>query len=60
MRRMLKDIESRADAKAREFERNCAEANALGRRRARETEELRIEIREVERALQRAGDKEYG
>ncbi|KAJ9292655.1 hypothetical protein DTO271G3_8548 [Paecilomyces variotii] len=70
MRRLLNDIESKADAKVRDFkermeaaieERDRAEdeASTLGRRRARELEELKTKVREAEKALRRAEeDKE--
>ncbi|BDD63968.1 hypothetical protein MAP00_008820 [Monascus purpureus] len=70
MRRLLSDIEGRTDAKIRDFkermeaaieERDRAEdeASAQGRRRAREIEELKVKVREAERALRTAQeDKE--
>ncbi|KAJ5715580.1 uncharacterized protein N7483_012761 [Penicillium malachiteum] len=70
MRRLLNDIEGRADAKVRDFkermeaaveERDRAEdeASTQGRRRAREMEELKAKVREAERALRTAEeDKE--
>jgi hypothetical protein len=70
MRRLLSDVEMRADIKVRETkerleaaieERDRAEdeANMIGRRRAREIEELKVKAREAERALRRAEeDKE--
>ncbi|KAJ5152620.1 uncharacterized protein N7482_009098 [Penicillium canariense] len=70
MRRLINDIESRAEAKVRDFkermeaaieERDRAEdeASAQGRRRARELEELKGKVREAERALRTAEeDKE--
>ncbi|KAJ5151604.1 hypothetical protein N7492_009899 [Penicillium capsulatum] len=70
MRRLLNDIEGRADAKVRDFkermeaaveERDRAEdeASTQGRRRAREMEELKGKVREAERALRTAEeDKE--
>ncbi|PYH85554.1 hypothetical protein BO82DRAFT_380674 [Aspergillus uvarum CBS 121591] len=70
MRRLLNDIESRTDAKVRDFkermeaaieERDRAEdeASAQGRRRARELEDLKSKLREAERALRSADqDKE--
>ncbi|KAL1867376.1 Golgin imh1 [Paecilomyces lecythidis] len=70
MRRLLSDIESKADAKVRDFkermeaaieERDRAEdeASTVGRRRARELEELKAKVRETEKALRRAEeDKE--
>jgi chromosome segregation ATPase len=62
MRGLLNDIESRAEAKVRDFkermeaaveERDRAEdeASTQGRRRARELEELKAKVREAERAL---------
>ena len=67
MRRLLADVESRADSRIREMrermdtaieERDRAEddANTSGRRRARELEELRTKIRDLERSLKRAED----
>ena len=70
MRRLLADVESRSDARTREMkermeiameERDRAEdeASTTGRRKARELEELRNELREAERGLKRAEeDKE--
>jgi chromosome segregation ATPase len=70
MRRLINDIESRAEAKVRDFkermeaaveERDRAEdeASTQGRRRAREMEELKAKVREAERALRTAEeDKE--
>ena len=70
MRRLINDIESRAEAKVRDFkermeaaveERDRAEdeASTQGRRRAREMEELKAKVREAERALRIAEeDKE--
>jgi uncharacterized protein YecT (DUF1311 family) len=74
MRRLLNDIESRADAKVwesrtdmeaaiEEQDHTEEEANALGWRRAREIEELKIKTRKVERSLQRTEEDkelEYG
>ena len=68
MRRLLADVEARADARTREMkermdtaieERDCAEdeANTAGRRRARELEEMRNKVREAERNLKRAEDE---
>ncbi|CEJ61619.1 hypothetical protein PMG11_10149 [Penicillium brasilianum] len=65
MRRLINDIESRAEAKVRDFkermeaaveERDRAEdeASSQGRRRAREMEELKAKVREAERALRTA------
>ncbi|KAJ5378150.1 uncharacterized protein N7496_005559 [Penicillium cataractarum] len=65
MRRLINDIESRAEAKVRDFkermeaaveERDRAEdeASTQGRRRAREMEELKATVREAERALRTA------
>jgi len=65
MRRLLADVEGRAESKVRDFkerleaaieERDRAEdeASIVGRRRAREIEELKVKAREVERALRRA------
>ncbi|GLI79499.1 Golgin imh1 [Penicillium ochrochloron] len=62
MRRLINDIESRAEAKVRDFkermeaaveERDRAEdeASTQGRRRAREMEELKAKVREAERTL---------
>ena len=67
MRRLLADVEGRADARTREMkermdtaieERDRAEdeASTAGRRRAREIEEMRNKVREVERDLKRAED----
>ncbi|KAI9820314.1 MAG: hypothetical protein M1827_005936 [Pycnora praestabilis] len=67
MRRLLSDIEGRADLKIREMrermelaieERDRAEdeASTIGRRRAREIEELKGKVRDAERNLKRAGD----
>ncbi|MCJ1389907.1 hypothetical protein MMC18_002764 [Xylographa bjoerkii] len=70
MRRLLGEVEGRADLRVREMkermdtaieERDRAEddASTAGRRRVRELEELRNKLREVERNLNRAGeDKE--
>ncbi|KAL3463572.1 hypothetical protein BJX64DRAFT_256956 [Aspergillus heterothallicus] len=70
MRRLLNDIEGRTEAKTRDFkermeaaieERDRAEdeASAQGRRRARELEELKTKLREVEKSLRSAEeDKE--
>ncbi|KAJ5885481.1 hypothetical protein N7495_009991 [Penicillium taxi] len=70
MRRLLNDIESRSEAKIRDFkermeaaveERDRAEdeTSTQGRRRAREMEELKAKLREAERALRTAEeDKE--
>ncbi|KAL4977684.1 GRIP domain-containing protein [Aspergillus desertorum] len=70
MRRLLNDIEGRAEAKTREFkermeaaieERDRAEevASAQGRRRARELEDLKTKLRDMEKALRSAEeDKE--
>ena len=68
MRRLLADVEARADARTREMkermdtameERDRAEdeANTAGRRRARELEEMRNKVREAERNLKRAEDE---
>jgi chromosome segregation ATPase len=65
MRRLINDIESRAEAKVRDFkermeaaveERDRAEdaASTQGRRRAREMEELKAKFREAERTLRTA------
>ncbi|KGQ01924.1 hypothetical protein PAAG_11315 [Paracoccidioides lutzii Pb01] len=65
MRRLLSDVEMRADAKVRDFkerleaaieERDRAEdeANLSGRKRAREIEELKSKARDMERELRRA------
>ena len=65
MRRLLADAEGRVDARIREMkermdiaidERDRAEdeASAVGRRKAREMEDLRAKMRESERDLQRA------
>lgn len=65
MRRLLADVEGRADSRIREMkermdtaieERDRAEdeASAVGRRRARELEDLRKRIREAEKGLKRA------
>lgn len=67
MRRLLVDVEGRADARVREMkermdmaleERDRAEdeASLAGRRKARELEELRNRVREAERDLKRAED----
>lgn len=70
MRGLLNDIESKAEAKVRDYkermeaaieERDRAEdeASTQGRRRAREMEELKAKVREAERALRTAEeDKE--
>ena len=70
MRRLLAEVEGRSDSRIREMkermdaaieERDRAEdeASTAGRRRARELEELRNKVREVERSLKRAEeDKE--
>ena len=70
MRRLLADVEGRADARTREMkermdtaieERDRAEdeASTAGRRRARELEDLRNKYRDLERNLKRAEeDKE--
>lgn len=70
MRRLLADVEGRADARTREMkermdaaieERDRAEdeASTAGRRRAREMEDLRNKYRDMERNLKRAEeDKE--
>ncbi|KAL6718309.1 Golgin imh1 [Lecanora helva] len=70
MRRLLADVESRADARMREMkerldtaieERDRAEdeASTAGRRRARELEDVRNKQRDIERNLKRAEeDKE--
>lgn len=65
IRRLLADVEGRADSRIREMkermetaieERDRAEdeASAAGRRRARELEDLRNKIREVEKGMKRA------
>ena len=65
MRRLLADVEGRADARTREMkermdtaiaERDRAEdeASTAGRRRARELEDLRTKYRDIERDLKRA------
>ncbi|KAL5349674.1 Golgin imh1 [Pseudogymnoascus australis] len=65
MRRLLSDVDERAEAKVREMrermeaaveERDRAEEEAAtgGRRRAREADELKGRVREVERELKRA------
>ena len=65
MRRLLADVEGRADSKVREMrsqmevaieERDRAEdeASTIGRRRAREVEELKAKVRDAERSLKRA------
>jgi DNA repair exonuclease SbcCD ATPase subunit len=67
MRRLLADVDDRADAKVREMrermeaaieERDRAEdeASTNGRRRAREVDELKTKIRDLERDLKRAID----
>lgn len=67
MRRLLADVDDRADAKVREMrermeaaieERDRAEdeASTTSRRRAREVDELKIKIRDYERDLKRAID----
>jgi len=70
MRRLLADVESRADARTREMkermetaieERDRAEdeASTVGRRKARELEDLRNKYRDIERNLKRVQeDKE--
>ncbi|EQL30527.1 hypothetical protein BDFG_06927 [Blastomyces dermatitidis ATCC 26199] len=70
MRRLLADVEMKTDAKVREFkdrleaaieERDRAEdeASLVGRKRAREVEELKTKARDMERTLRRAElDKE--
>ena len=70
MRRLLADVEGRADARTREMkerldtaleERDRAEeeASTTGRRKARELEDLRNKCRDLERSLKRAEeDKE--
>lgn len=70
MRRLLADVESRADARTREMrermdaaieERDRAEdeASTAGRRKARELEDLKNKCRDIERNLKRAEeDKE--
>ena len=70
MRRLLADVEGRADARIRDMkermdtaveERDRAEdeASTMGRRRARELEDLRNKFRDTERSLKRAEeDKE--
>jgi DNA repair exonuclease SbcCD ATPase subunit len=68
MRRLLADVDDRADAKVREMrermeaaieERDRAEdeASTNGRRRAREVDELKGRIRDFERDLKRATDE---
>ena len=65
MRRLLADVEGRADSRIREMkdrmdvaidERDRAEdeANTVGRKRAREAEELKAKLREAEKALGKA------
>ncbi|EEP77949.1 predicted protein [Uncinocarpus reesii 1704] len=65
MRRLLSEVELRAEHKVRDFkerletaieERDRAEdeANIVGRRRAREMEELKTKVRDAERELRRA------
>jgi len=65
MRRLLADVEGRADTKIREFkermdtaieERDRAEdeASTVGRKRAREVEELKTKVRDAEKALKLA------
>ena len=65
MRRLLADVEGRADARSREMkermdtaiaERDRAEdeASTAGRRKARELEDLRSKYRDIERNLKRA------
>ncbi|KAL8937369.1 MAG: hypothetical protein Q9216_004457 [Gyalolechia sp. 2 TL-2023] len=67
MRRLLADIEGKADARTREMkermenaieERDRAEdeASTAARRRARELDDLRNKVREAERSLRRAED----
>ncbi|KAL8694208.1 MAG: hypothetical protein Q9218_001095 [Villophora microphyllina] len=70
MRRLLADVESKADSRVREMkdrmetaveERDRAEdeASTAARRRARESEDLRNKVREAERSMKRAEeDKE--
>ncbi|KAI4116618.1 MAG: hypothetical protein LQ345_003004 [Seirophora villosa] len=68
MRRLLADIEGKADARTREMkdrmetaieERDRAEdeASSAARRRARELDELRNKVRESERSLKRAEEE---
>ncbi|KAI4290497.1 MAG: hypothetical protein L6R35_000221 [Caloplaca aegaea] len=68
MRRLLADIEGKADARTREMkdrmeaaleERDRAEdeASTAARRRARELDELRNKVREFERSLKRAEEE---
>ena len=70
MRRLLADVDERADAKVREMrakmdaaveerDRLEDESSALARRRARETEELRQRVRDLEREVKAlAGEKD--
>lgn len=68
MRRLLADVEGRAEARVKEMrermdlaieERDRAEdqANSVGRRRAREIEELKHKIHDAERDLNRASEE---
>jgi chromosome segregation ATPase len=67
MRRLLSDVDERADNKVREMRERMEaaieerdrvedEASTTGRRRAREIEELKNKIRDAERELKRAND----
>ncbi|KAK4619991.1 Autophagy-related protein 23 [Fulvia fulva] len=67
MRRLLADVETRADSRVKEMrqqmdlateERDRAEdeASAIGRRKAREIEELKNKLRDAERQTSRASD----
>ncbi|TKA33898.1 hypothetical protein B0A49_13645 [Cryomyces minteri] len=68
MRRLLADVEGRAEARVKEMrermdlaieERDRAEdeASTIGRRRARESEELKAKVRDLEKALARATEE---
>jgi chromosome segregation ATPase len=67
MRKLLQDVDNRADTKVREMrermeaaiedrERAEEEASINGRRRAREIEDLKNKIRDIERDLNRSND----
>ncbi|KAI1851000.1 hypothetical protein JX266_003665 [Neoarthrinium moseri] len=68
MRRMVNEVDSRADAKVREMrarldaaveerDRIEDEASTLGRRRARESEDLKAKVRELERDVKTLGSE---
>jgi hypothetical protein len=52
------EFKARVEAAIEERDHAEEEANALGRRHAREIEELKIKIRKIERSLQRAEEDE--